>query len=301
MQHAQRFRPEVAFVFGSGLGEIAARIRAASRLPFADLPELAATSVAGHDGQVILGEWAGRRVLAFSGRLHRYEGHAWDRVLALAQLAAAWGVRSVIFTNAAGGIRNDLAPGTLMAVTSCIDLTRGYPWIDGPSRPPARLYSQRLVGLLAQSAKMRGIELAQGSYAAVLGPNYETPAEIRALRALGVDAVGMSTACESEAAARLGLECAAISCITNRAAGLSPHRLSHEEVLLNSRRQAGRLADLLEHFLRLEPLAPFSFDGFLPPRHVPLATVRLDANGTGNEAVKSRPGIGPSSRAVPGE
>ena len=239
-------RPETAIVLGSGLGSVAERVRPYFSLPFAQLPPLAAATVEGHGGRVIVGEWADHPVLLFSGRLHFYEGHAWDRVLAPVRLAVACGVKRLILTNAAGGIRDDLVPGTLMAIRAHLDLTR--PCRQPPSaRTP---YSARLLGLLAGAAAELGLELAEGTYAAVLGPNYETPAEIRAFRALHADAVGMSTAREIEAAAALGLECAAISCITNRAAGLSPTRLSHEEVLFHSRRQATRLGELLERILR---------------------------------------------------
>jgi purine-nucleoside phosphorylase len=246
LAHAAQDRPpDYAVVLGSGLGDIAAHLRVRQAVEFAALPNWPAASVDGHRGHVLLGDWAGRSILLFDGRLHFYEGLPWHDVLAPIHLAASLGVRALILTNAAGGIRADLAPGTLMAITEHLDLTERVAG-SVPARSP---YSAKLVSLLAAAAGQLGVQLAQGRYAAVLGPNYETPAEIRALQALGADAVGMSTAREMEAAHRLGLECAAISCITNRAAGLSGSRLTHAEVLANAQKQAKRLGTLLERFL----------------------------------------------------
>ncbi len=242
-------RPNIAFVFGSGLGAIARRVRPSVLVPFAELSELEATTVDGHDGEIRVGEWAGRMVLAFSGRLHRYEGHAWERVLTPIRWAAEWGIRTLVLTNAAGGIRDDLEPGSLMAIRGHIDWTCPHPWGCTSARSDPQAYAPQLITLLLNASVAMPTPLTTGTYAAVIGPNYETPAEIRGLRALGADAVGMSTAREIEAAARWGLETAAISCITNRAAGLSPTPLTHAEVLENSQKLAGRLADLLECFL----------------------------------------------------
>jgi purine-nucleoside phosphorylase len=243
-REAERAPPGTAFVFGSGLGAIAERITPQAEASFASVPGLTATTVPGHRGRLVLGEWAGRSVLAISGRLHFYEGHSWEAALAPVRLAAKLGVRRLILTNAAGGIRDDLAPGVLMAVRAHLDWTR-----PGANGVIASLYSPGLCEQLQRAAERCGIQLHAGVYAAVLGPNYETPAEIQALRRVGADAVGMSTAREIETAAALGLECAAVSCITNRAAGLSAGVLTHEEVLANSRKQADRLADLLANFL----------------------------------------------------
>jgi purine-nucleoside phosphorylase len=234
----------VGIVLGSGLGDIAIRVQPSQAIPFHEAAGLQACTVEGHAGRLLVGEWAGQRVLVFCGRLHGYEGHAREQVVAPIQMAAALGVRAILVTNAAGGIREDLLPGTLMTIRAHLDLTRPGFWrrhVQLQSR-----CSQRLSALAVEEAKSSGIELREGSYAAMLGPNYETPAEIRALRSLGIDAVGMSTAAEIEAAAELGLECLAISCITNRAAGLSATRLTHDEVLANSQSQARRLGDLIE-------------------------------------------------------
>jgi purine-nucleoside phosphorylase len=194
-------------------------------------------------------------VLLFEGRLHRYEGHPWEVVVRPILLAGELGVRRVVLTNAAGGIRADLGPGSLMAIRDHVEWTRPCWWRQpGPggvasARPSP--YAPQLVGLLRTAAEGVGIDLREGIYGAVTGPSYETPAEIRALRAWGVDAVGMSTAREVQAGAEAGLECAAVSFITNRAAGLSGAPLSHEEVLAEAAAGSERLAKLLEHLLAL--------------------------------------------------
>ena len=248
-------RPQVALVLGSGMGPIAARVRGLCTLPFADLPGMAAPSVEGHRGHLRLGDWAGKRVLIFEGRLHYYEGHAWRDVTQPVSLAAFLGAKVLLLTNAAGGIHDALVPGSLMAVRDHLEWTRSYCWRHpgpgglGLTRPSP--YAPRLLVLLARAARARGMELHQGVYAAVTGPNYETPAEVRALKLLGADAVGMSTAREVQKGHDEGMECAALSCITNRAAGLGPGLISHEEVLATTSAQCDRLADLLEGFLQV--------------------------------------------------
>jgi purine-nucleoside phosphorylase len=246
-------RPEVAFVLGSGLGEVARRLGRAQGVPFAEVPGLPAAGVAGHRGRLTLGDWAGRRVLVFEGRVHYYEGHAWRDVVAPVRTAAFLGARVLVLTNAAGGIHESLGPGSLMAVRDHVEWTRPYCWrlpgpgALGPPRPSP--YSPRLRGLLHEAARGRGVDLHEGVYAAVTGPCFETPAEIRALRAWGADAVGMSTAREVQAGHEAGRECAAVSCVTNRAAGLAVGTLTHEEVLTTAAAQSERLAGLLEGFL----------------------------------------------------
>ena len=252
--------PEVAVVLGSGMGPVARRFRPVRSASFAAVPGLAASSVPGHTGRLSLGDWAGRRVLLFEGRLHRYEGHPWEAVIRPVEVAHELGARVLLLTNAAGGIHEALVPGSLLALRDHIEWTRPYCWrLPGPGglRPPRPSpYAPRLRELLAKVAREKGIALHEGVYAAVTGPSYETPAEIRALRTWGADAVGMSTAREAHAAADLGLECAAVSCITNRAAGLSGGPISHDEVLATAAAQAERLADLLEGFITSAPPPP---------------------------------------------
>jgi purine-nucleoside phosphorylase len=252
--------PDVAVVLGSGMGPVSRRLRPRQSSSFAEVPGLSASSVPGHTGRLSLGDWAGRRVLLFEGRLHRYEGHPWESVTRPVEVAHALGARVLLLTNAAGGIHDALVPGSLMALRDHIEWTRPYCWRlpgpggVGPVRPSP--YAPHLRELLATVARERGITLHEGVYGAVTGPCYETPAEIRALRACGADAVGMSTAREAQAAADAGMACAAVSCITNRAAGLGSGPLTHEEVLTTAAAQAERLADLVEGFIASAPPRP---------------------------------------------
>jgi len=251
--------PRAAVVLGSGLEAVPHRFTEVASVPFADVPGLAAASVQGHSGAIALGHCVGVPLLVFRGRLHFYEGHSWDRVAAPVRLTAGWGVKTLILTNAAGGIHDRLNPGDLMVL-------RDHLWLQTPkavvgqvsnlSRVQDRLetcptspYSPRLIERL--QAADPGRELLAGVYAAVTGPCYETPAEIRALRAMGADAVGMSTAFEAQTAASLRMEVAAISCITNKAAGLTCGTLNHAEVLANAGRPAERISALLETLLPL--------------------------------------------------
>lgn len=248
VQLTQRTPPVAAIVLGSGMGEAAGRLTPLAAAPFVDIPGLEAASVPGHAGQLLLGDWAGRRVLLFQGRLHFYESGDGRTVTMPIHTARFLGARVILLTNAAGGIRDDLAPGSLMALRDHINWTRPYPWRQR-SRAGSP-YSPRLRQLLQSAARKVNPSLAEGVYAAVTGPCYETPAEVRALRACGADAVGMSTAREAEAAFELGLECAAVSLITNRATGLACGPLSHQEVLETAATAGRRLADLIEQFLQ---------------------------------------------------
>ncbi len=243
---ARRRRPRVALILGSGLGHLADRLCDVEALPFDRVPGLEAPSIPGHRGAVLVGDWAGRAVLLFSGRLHYYEGHPWSRVERPAEIAHALGAEVLLVTNAAGGIRPDLRPGDLMAIDGHVEWTRPDCWRH---RAVARPYAPELVERLRQAAARLGFALPVGVYAQVTGPSYETPAEIGALRAWGADAVGMSTAREVSAAAALGLRCAAVSCITNAAAGLSGAPINHEEVLATAAARRDRLAALVQGFL----------------------------------------------------
>lgn len=247
---ARALPPAAAIVLGSGLASVAKRLTSTCTIPFIEVPGLPAASACGHQGQLTLGDWAGRRVLVFEGRVHQYEGHAWRSVTLPVTTAARLQARCLILTNAAGGIRDDLQPGCLMAVRAQGDWTRPL----GSTRTElSSPYGPRLLRLLHQAAADGGIALHEGVYAATTGPSYETPAEIRALRECGVDAVGMSTVREAEAAREHGLECAAISCITNRAAGLCDGMIQHGDVLATAASASDRLGRLLEGLLgRLE-------------------------------------------------
>lgn len=228
--------PRTAVVLGSGLGGVTSRFREIASVPFGDVPGLVPTTVHGHRGRIAAGEWAGVPVLILFGRLHFYEGHPWDVVTGTIRAAADLGVRRVVLTNAAGGIHDSLSPGGLMAI-------RGHFKLAGPDARRGvkvqRPYSSRLTRRLEEH------DLLGGVYAALTGPCYETPAEIRALKAMGADAVGMSTAAEAECADESGLEVAAISCITNKAAGLGDAALDHAEVLDNAKLAVARLETIL--------------------------------------------------------
>jgi purine-nucleoside phosphorylase len=247
--------PCAALVLGSGLTDLAQKVVGARSAFFGDIPGLCATSVPGHRGCVRHGQWAGRSVLVFEGRLHYYEGHPWRQVVQPIHLARELGARVLIVTNSAGGIHEALGAGSLMAIRDHVEWTGPYPWrLPGPGGlgpPRPSPYSARLLALLARAADNIGLPLLAGVYAQMTGPCFDTPAEIRALRACGVDAVGMSTAREVQTACDLGMECAGLSAIGNRAAGLACGRISHDEVLRHGRDLAPLAGRLLDEFLRL--------------------------------------------------
>jgi purine-nucleoside phosphorylase len=252
-REAARKTPDLALVLGSGLGELARRCEVIARVPYAEVPGLTATSIDGHRGCLTLADWLGRRVLLFEGRVHYYEGHPWNAVEGVAVIASAMGARRFVMTNAAGGIHDALVPGSLMIVEDHIEWTWPYCWRrcwrSGFSKARPSPYTSRLGDALKQAAGACNIPCHKGIYGAVTGPCYETPAEIRALWVWGADAVGMSTAREAQKACELGMECAAVSLITNRAAGLHGGRISHEEVIAMGKAGSAKLAALLEHFL----------------------------------------------------
>lgn len=246
-------RPDVAVVLGSGLGDFAARLADAAGLPYADIPHWPASAVVGHAGRLAAGTLAGRRVLALSGRVHYYEGHAMPVVTFAIRVMGRLGVKAVILTNAAGGINLDFEPGTLMVIDDHINLMGGNPLIGpneerfGPRFPDMTdVYSRRLRKVVDEAAAARGLTVRHGVYVALHGPSYETPAEIRFLRTIGADAVGMSTAPEAIVARHMGLEVLGISCITNPAAGVLPRPLVHDEVMEAARRVRGEFSELLE-------------------------------------------------------
>jgi len=258
----QQHRPQAAVVLGSGLGAVPHRFQEFAAVPFADDPGLAAPSVLGHSGKIALGVCGGRPLLVFRGRLHFYEGHSPDAVSASVRRIVDWGVRFLVLTNAAGGIHYDLWPGDLMVLRNHLFLQAPNAWklLSGPRTPP---YSPRLIELAQAVERECGRTLLAGVYAAVTGPCYETPAEIRALAVMGADAVGMSTAIEAESAAEFGLEVLALSCITNKAAGLASSSLDHREVLANASKPAERVSELIEELLpRLET---FRTTSLMPP------------------------------------
>jgi len=235
----------VAVVAGSGLGALAERVEGGERVPFAELTGMPRSSVAGHAGAFLRGRLGGVEVLLQLGRSHLYEGHAAADVTRSVRAFAALGVRGLVLTNAAGSLRAEWGPGTLMRVTDHINLQRTTPLARGEGGYGTP-YDATWGEVLDAAARAAGIACERGVYAAVRGPRYETPAEIALLARLGASAVGMSTALEALAAHAAGLRVAAISTLTNHAAGLSPEPLSHDEVLRAGRHAAPRLANWLE-------------------------------------------------------
>jgi purine-nucleoside phosphorylase len=243
---ARALAPRTAVVLGSGLaGATSAFVERAS-VGFGDIPGLVPPTVHGHGGRLAVGEWSGAPALLFLGRLHFYEGHPRDVVTGTVRIAAELGATRIVLTNAAGGITPALGPGELMAIRGHLKLLAPTAWrLLANDSAVSQPYSPRLLDAIQSHERAAGRELLAGVYAALTGPSYETPAEIRALAACGADAVGMSTAMEAEEAARLGLEVAGISCITNKAAGLGTAALDHAEVLVNAKLAVERMGQLL--------------------------------------------------------
>lgn len=252
------FIPEVAIVLGSGLGAMAEGVEATrgTAVAFTDLPGFPAPTVAGHGGRLVFCELAGRKVVLQAGRFHFYEGHPMALVTAPMRLYGRLGVKTVVLTNAAGAINPDFAVGQLMVLRDHINFMGTNPLIGpnvapGPRFPDlSAAYDPALRAQLHAAATALGQTLQEGTYLAVTGPSYETPAEIRAFRALGADAVGMSTVPETIAARHEGMRVAAISCLCNMAAGILPQALSHQEVLDAGAAAADAFQALLRRFIR---------------------------------------------------
>jgi purine-nucleoside phosphorylase len=245
--------PEVAIVLGSGLGEFAGRLKDALSIPYGELPHWPASNVIGHEGRLVIGSLGGRRVAALSGRVHFYEGHDLRTVTFATRAVSRLGVKVLILTNAAGGINLQLTPGTLMVIDDHINLLGSNPLVGaneeafGVRFPDmTEVYSKRLRGVADAVAREQGLPIGHGIYVAVHGPSYETPAEIRFLRTIGADAVGMSTVPEAIVARHMGVEVLGISCISNAAAGVLPQPLNHDEVMEVARQVRDAFAALLE-------------------------------------------------------
>jgi len=245
--------PEAAIVLGSGLGEFTRAVQDAVACAYADVPNWPASAVVGHAGRLVVGSIAGRRVAALSGRAHFYEGHDMRTVTFGIRALGVYGVPRVILTNAAGGINTSLTPGTLMVIEDHINLMGSNPLI-GPNQDRfgvrfpdmTQIYSARLRELAHEVAGGLGVPLGRGVYVAVHGPSYETPAEIRFLRTIGADAVGMSTVPEAIVARHMGMEVLGISCISNAAAGVLPRPLVHDEVMEVAHRVRETFSAVLE-------------------------------------------------------
>ena len=245
--------PDLALILGSGLGEFAATLTGAVAVPYAEVPHWPVSSVVGHPGRLVVGTSAGKRVAALAGRVHAYEGHPPDAVAFATRVMGRLGVKQLILANAAGGVNTGFSQGTLMIIDDHINLLGANPLAGenddrfGPRFPDmTEVYSTRLRAVADEAAAAKGLSVTHGVYAALLGPSYETPAEIRYLRTIGADAVGMSTVPEALAARHMGLEVLGLSCITNMAAGVLPEPLDHDDVLETTRRVRGAFTTLLE-------------------------------------------------------
>lgn len=249
-------KPVVAIVLGSGLGDFANEITDAVRIPYQEIPHFAHSTAVGHAGQLVLGKIGEWPVAIMQGRIHLYEGYPVQSVVFPMRVFARMGVRAAILTNAAGGINLDYGQGRLVVIKDHINLQGQNPLV-GPEDPRFGLrfidmseaYSKSYRQMAIAIGKRLGLNLGEGIYAAVLGPSYETPAEIKFLRTIGADLVGMSTVSEVIAARQLGINVLAISCVTNIAAGILDQPINHAEVLEIGRRIAGEFKALLRELV----------------------------------------------------
>lgn len=253
LKHKIQRTPTIGLVLGSGLGDFAETLENPTFVPYDTIRDFPVSSVEGHKGRFVIGEKHGASIIAMQGRVHGYEGFTPQQVVF--PLRAMWmvGVKTVILTNAVGGIHPDFSPGDLMVITDHLNLTGGNP-LTGPNDerfgvrfPPLSAgYTPQLVELAKAVAQRVGVQLHEGVYAGMNGPNYETPAEIRMLATLGADVVGMSTVFETIAAAHLGMDVLGISCVTNKAAGLPGAVLDHADVTAVAARAHDRFVALLD-------------------------------------------------------
>src|SRR4051794_39281331 len=248
--------PRIGIVLGSGLGEVADAVEGPTAIPYSDLPGFPEPTVEGHAGRAVAGQIGGVPVVALQGRAHLYEGVDLDRIRTPVRALHAAGVEILLLTNAAGSMRFDLGPGSLMLIEDHINLTGtnilAGPNDDelGPRFPSLRdAYDPGLRADMRVAAGDVGVELIEGVYLAVRGPSFETPAEIRAFHTLGADAVGMSTVHETTIAPHRGLRVAAVSAITNYAEGMGEQAVSHEQTLRDAARAAADLAPLITRFV----------------------------------------------------
>lgn len=248
--------PDVAVVLGSGWGDALKMDRLVARVPYSAIPGFGAATVAGHAGEFVLYERSGRRVAAFCGRRHWYEGVGWETVVLPVELFRRMGGRRLLLTNAVGGINPALHPGDFVILRDHVN-TVGVNPLMGPHNPDwgprfpdmSEIYASRLRSVLRAVAGRRGLRVMEGVYAFTAGPVYETPAEIRAYRNMGADVVGMSTVPEAVFAAAAGMEVAGLSLVTNLAAGISPVPLHHEEVLSATRDAQSVMRGLVDDFI----------------------------------------------------
>ncbi|MGB2633835.1 MAG: purine-nucleoside phosphorylase [Candidatus Acidiferrum sp.] len=252
IQKKSKLRPKIALVLGSGLGAFADQFANAVRIPYAKIPNFPQSTAVGHAGQLVVGAVDGVEVVGMQGRVHLYEGYSAQDVAFPIRVFARMGVKAVILTNAAGGIKKDFTQGRLVVISDHINLQSANPLIGpndeqfGPRFPDmSTAYDKKFRELTLAEGRLLGINLDEGVYAALSGPSYETPAEIRYLRAIGADLVGMSTVPEVIAARHSGIRVLGISCVTNAAAGILDQPLDHNEVLQAAERVKGQFIGLL--------------------------------------------------------
>lgn len=250
--------PLVGLILGSGLGSFAKQLKQARVVPYAQIPNFRVAGVEGHAGQLMFCTYRGVELAVLAGRAHYYEGHGLDTVTLPVRLLGLLGVKVLLVTNAAGGIAPHLDPGDLMVITDHINLTGVNPLRGpkdlrlGPRFPDmTEAYHPLVRSAIYEAAKAAHVVVKDGVYAALSGPSYETPAEIRMLGTMGVDAVGMSTVPEVIVANQMGMKVGGISCVSNKAAGISATRLSHEEVIETTRKGARRFCKLLSEAIPL--------------------------------------------------
>ena len=252
------FKPEVALILGSGLGDYAKEMDVVETLEYSDIEGFPVSTVAGHQGRFLFGYVKDVPVVAMQGRVHYYEGYEMSDVVLPTRLMGLLGAKTIILTNAAGGVNYNFRPGDLMMITDHITTTVPSPLIGpnleelGPRFPDmSEVYNKELREIIREAAKNVKVSIQQGVYMQLTGPNYETPAEIRMCRTMGGDAAGMSTACEAMAANHMGMDVCGISCITNMAAGMSAQPLDHKEVQETADRVAADFKKLVTETIRL--------------------------------------------------
>lgn len=250
-------RPEIALILGSGLGALADEIENAEYFAYSDIPHFPVSTVQGHAGRLVIGTLEGKKVVAMQGRFHYYEGYKMEEVTFPIRVMKLLGVEKLIVTNAAGAVNTGFNPGDLMLISDHLNLTGDNPLIGGnlekfgPRFPDmSNAYNKALRDRVKKIAKSIGVELQEGVYAAMSGPTYETPAEVRMVRILGGDAVGMSTVPEVIIAVHSGIQVVGISCMTNMAAGILEQPLDHSEVMETSAKVREKFTTLMKNVIK---------------------------------------------------
>lgn len=257
IQSKIQVQPKIALILGSGLGVLAGEVENPVKLAYNEIPHFPQSTVEGHAGELVVGTLEGQPVLVMAGRFHLYEGHPLSAVTFPIRVMKALGIEKIIVTNAAGGINTSYKPGDLMLIKDHINFAFQNPLI-GPNDPEqgvrfpdmSTAYDPDLRGLASQVAEEQGVKFQEGVYVGLLGPTYETPAEIRMFRHLGGDAVGMSTVPEVIVARHAGIRCLGISCISNMAAGILEQPLSHDEVMETTELVKSQFISLVKGILR---------------------------------------------------